>query len=51
MVEVLPDGVEHRTGNWIGNTKARRDRLHPAPLTALAELGFLPFGGQANVGV
>ncbi|MFD3549364.1 Helicase associated domain protein [Streptomyces sp. NPDC058655] len=39
VVEVLPDGVEHRTGIWIGNIKARRDKLDQAQLTALAELG------------
>lgn len=39
VVEVLPDGVEHRTGIWLGNMKARRDRLDPAQLIALAELG------------
>ncbi|MET9611111.1 hypothetical protein ABZZ17_39570 [Streptomyces sp. NPDC006512] len=39
VVQVLPNGTEHRTGIWIGNVKARRDRLHPAQLAALAELG------------
>ncbi|MFD3549320.1 hypothetical protein ACFWUW_27565 [Streptomyces sp. NPDC058655] len=39
VVEVLPDGVEHRTGIWLGNMKARRDRLDAARLRALAELG------------
>ncbi|WP_328723564.1 Helicase associated domain protein [Streptomyces sp. NBC_00247] len=39
VVEVLPDGVEHRTGIWLGNMKARRDKLDPAQLAALAELG------------
>ncbi|WP_392900984.1 Helicase associated domain protein [Streptomyces sp. LN699] len=39
IVEVLPDGSEHRTGIWYANTKARRDRLDAAQLAALAELG------------
>ncbi|MCX4547161.1 DEAD/DEAH box helicase [Streptomyces sp. NBC_01565] len=39
VVQVLPDASEHRTGIWIGNMKARRDRLDPAQLAALAELG------------
>ncbi|MCX4960027.1 DEAD/DEAH box helicase [Streptomyces virginiae] len=39
VVERLPDGTEHRTGIWIGNQKARRDRLHPDQLRALADLG------------
>ncbi|GLX41393.1 helicase [Streptomyces roseochromogenus] len=39
VVEVLPDGVEHRTGIWLGNMKARRDRLDQAQLAALAHLG------------
>lgn len=39
VVEVLPDGVEYRTGIWLGNMKARRDRLNQAQLAALAELG------------
>ncbi|MGW0393853.1 helicase associated domain-containing protein [Streptomyces sp. NPDC003042] len=39
VVEVLPDGAEHRTGIWIGNQKARRDRLDAGQLAALAELG------------
>ncbi|MEU9031936.1 Helicase associated domain protein [Streptomyces sp. NPDC048383] len=38
-VQVLADGSEHRTGIWIGNIKARRDRLSPDQLAALAELG------------
>ncbi|MFJ3861513.1 Helicase associated domain protein [Streptomyces sp. NPDC090085] len=38
-VERLPDGAEHRVGIWIGNQKARRDKLAPTQLTALAELG------------
>ncbi len=38
-VEQLPDGTEHRTGVWIGNQKARRDRLDTAQLAALADLG------------
>ncbi|MFD9008707.1 Helicase associated domain protein [Streptomyces sp. NPDC059552] len=37
-VEELPDGP-HRVGIWIGNQKARRDRLDQAQLAALAELG------------
>ncbi|WP_443056735.1 helicase associated domain-containing protein [Streptomyces sp. NBC_00667] len=37
--ETLPDGTTHRTGIWIMNQKTRRDRLHPAQLAALAELG------------
>ncbi|WP_376024158.1 DEAD/DEAH box helicase [Streptomyces virginiae] len=39
VVERLPDGTEHRTGIWIGNQKARRDRLDAAQLAALADLG------------
>ncbi|UUU44281.1 hypothetical protein [Streptomyces sp. NBC_00162] len=39
VVERLPDGTEHRTGIWIGNQKARRDRHDAAQLAALAELG------------
>ncbi|WP_445270747.1 helicase associated domain-containing protein [Streptomyces sp. DSM 41634] len=35
VVERLPDGTEHRTGNQ----KARRDKLDPAQLSALAEAG------------
>ncbi|MEU7604591.1 helicase associated domain-containing protein [Streptomyces sp. NPDC041003] len=27
IVQILPDGTEHRTGIWIGNMKARRDKL------------------------
>lgn len=38
-VELLPDGVEHRTGVWIANQKTRRDRLDEAQLDALADLG------------
>ncbi|MCJ0875273.1 DEAD/DEAH box helicase [Streptomyces sp. AP-93] len=38
-VERLPDGSSHRTGVWIVNQKQRRDRLDPAQLSALAELG------------
>ncbi|MDX3538605.1 Helicase associated domain protein, partial [Streptomyces sp. MB09-01] len=37
-IEHLPDGP-HRTGIWIGNQKARRDKLDQAQLSALAELG------------
>lgn len=37
-VEELADGP-HRVGIWIGNQKARRDRLDTAQLAALAELG------------
>ncbi|WP_405419446.1 helicase associated domain-containing protein [Streptomyces erythrochromogenes] len=37
-VEKLPDGP-HRVGIWMGNQKARRDRLDAAQLGALAELG------------
>ncbi|MFE1878046.1 Helicase associated domain protein [Streptomyces sp. NPDC059496] len=40
VVERLPDGTEHRTGIWIGNQKARRDRLDAAQLAALADLGI-----------
>ncbi|MGW7348752.1 Helicase associated domain protein [Streptomyces sp. NPDC054854] len=40
VVEVLADGSEHRTGIWIGNVKARRDRLDRAQLAELAELGI-----------
>ncbi|WP_327241081.1 hypothetical protein [Streptomyces sp. NBC_01320] len=39
-VEHLPDGTEHRTGIWITNQKARRDRLDTGQLRALAELGI-----------
>ncbi|MFD9339608.1 Helicase associated domain protein [Streptomyces sp. NPDC060028] len=39
VVERLPDGTEHRTGIWIGNQKARRNRLDAAQLAALAQLG------------
>ncbi|MFE7711404.1 hypothetical protein ACFU6I_37860 [Streptomyces sp. NPDC057486] len=38
-IEVLPDGTEHRTGIWIGNQKARRDKLDAEQLRTLAELG------------
>ncbi|MFE2094091.1 helicase associated domain-containing protein [Streptomyces sp. NPDC059460] len=38
-VEVLPGGTEHRTGIWISNQKARRDKLDTAQLRTLAELG------------
>ncbi|WP_392893002.1 hypothetical protein [Streptomyces sp. LN699] len=38
-IQVLADGSEHRTGIRIGNTKGHRDRLNPAQLAALAELG------------
>ncbi|MEU9165807.1 Helicase associated domain protein [Streptomyces sp. NPDC048424] len=37
-IEHLPDGP-HRVGIWLGNQKARRDRLDQAQLAALAELG------------
>ncbi|MEV6683558.1 helicase [Streptomyces erythrochromogenes] len=37
-VQELPDGP-HRVGIWIGNQKARRDRLDQAQLGALTELG------------
>ncbi|MFE5484084.1 Helicase associated domain protein [Streptomyces sp. NPDC056527] len=37
-VEELPDGP-HRVGIWIGNQKARRDKLDQAQLAALADLG------------
>ncbi|WP_404962708.1 Helicase associated domain protein [Streptomyces sp. 147326] len=37
-IEQLPDGP-HRVGIWIGNQKARRDKLDPAQLAALADLG------------
>ncbi|WP_345045439.1 helicase associated domain-containing protein [Streptomyces sannanensis] len=39
-VERLPDGTSHRTGIWIANTKARRDRLDGEQLRALAHLGI-----------
>ncbi|MFA7767800.1 helicase associated domain-containing protein [Streptomyces sp. NRRL S-448] len=39
VIERLPDGTEHRTGIWIGNQKARSDKLDQAQLAALAELG------------
>ncbi|MGW2587440.1 Helicase associated domain protein [Streptomyces virginiae] len=38
VVEELPDGP-HRVGIWIGNQKARRDKLDTAQLAALAQLG------------
>ncbi|MFF3620778.1 helicase associated domain-containing protein [Streptomyces sp. NPDC002467] len=38
-IEHHPDGSEHRTGVWLANQKARRDRLDHAQLQALAELG------------
>ncbi|WP_329438702.1 helicase associated domain-containing protein [Streptomyces sp. NBC_01426] len=38
-VQVLPDGTEHRTGIRLRNIKARHDRLDPAQLAPLAELG------------
>ncbi|MBZ9593548.1 helicase associated domain-containing protein [Streptomyces erythrochromogenes] len=37
-IEELPDG-SHRVGIWLGNQKARRDRLDATQLAALAELG------------
>ncbi|MCX5309206.1 Helicase associated domain protein [Streptomyces sp. NBC_00160] len=37
-IEQLPDGP-HRVGIWIGNQKARRDKLDQAQLAALAEAG------------
>ncbi|MFF2789811.1 helicase associated domain-containing protein [Streptomyces sp. NPDC058049] len=40
VVERLPDGTEHRTGIWIANQKARRDKLDQAQLQALADLGI-----------
>ncbi|MFF3432437.1 Helicase associated domain protein, partial [Streptomyces sp. NPDC002602] len=40
VVQVLADGTEHRTGIWISNQKQRRDKLDPAQLAALAELGI-----------
>ncbi|MFB6513671.1 Helicase associated domain protein [Streptomyces virginiae] len=40
VVERLPDGMEHRTGIWISNQKARRHRLDAAQLAALANLGM-----------
>ncbi|MFJ9079460.1 helicase associated domain-containing protein, partial [Streptomyces sp. NPDC102278] len=39
VVQVLADGSEHHTGIWISNQKQRRDKLDPAQLTALTELG------------
>ncbi|MFE9468744.1 Helicase associated domain protein [Streptomyces virginiae] len=39
VVERLPDGTEHRVGIWIGNQKARRDKLDTGQLAALADLG------------
>ncbi|MFD9523752.1 helicase associated domain-containing protein, partial [Streptomyces sp. NPDC059979] len=39
VVERLPDGTEHRTGIWIGNQKARRDKLDQTQRAALADLG------------
>ncbi|MFE2140510.1 Helicase associated domain protein [Streptomyces sp. NPDC059456] len=38
--ECLPDGSEHRTGVWLANQKARRDRLSPDQLAALTHLGI-----------
>ncbi|MFD9244546.1 Helicase associated domain protein [Streptomyces sp. NPDC059556] len=38
VIEVLPDGTEHRTGIWYGNLKARRDKLTQEQLDALREL-------------
>ncbi|MET9695242.1 hypothetical protein ABZY81_43960 [Streptomyces sp. NPDC006514] len=38
-IEHLPDGP-HRTGIWIGNQKACRDKLDQAQLQALAALGI-----------
>ncbi|MFE6788102.1 helicase associated domain-containing protein, partial [Streptomyces sp. NPDC057680] len=38
VIEVLPDGTEHRTGIWYGNLKARRDKLTEEQLAALREL-------------
>ncbi|WP_327241173.1 helicase associated domain-containing protein [Streptomyces sp. NBC_01320] len=38
-VEELPDGTEHRTGVWIGNQKARRDKLDAEQFRTLAGLG------------
>ena len=35
VVQVLTDGSEHRTGIWVGNIEARRDRLGAAQLAAL----------------
>ncbi|WP_279346815.1 hypothetical protein [Streptomyces sp. AP-93] len=39
-MDLLRDGVEHRTGVWIANQKARRDRLGADQLRALAEMGL-----------
>lgn len=39
VIEVLPDGTEHRTGIWYGNLKARRDKLAEEQLAALAAIG------------
>ncbi|MFE9137534.1 Helicase associated domain protein [Streptomyces sp. NPDC007355] len=39
VIEVLPDGIEHRTGIWYGNLKARRDKLTEEQLAALAAHG------------
>ncbi|MFD6891400.1 hypothetical protein [Streptomyces sp. NPDC059957] len=39
VAQVLADASEHRAGIWVGNIKARRDRLDQAQLRALAELG------------
>ncbi|MFE1877690.1 helicase associated domain-containing protein [Streptomyces sp. NPDC059496] len=38
-VEELPDGP-HRVGIWVGNQKARRDKLDQTQRAALAELGI-----------
>lgn len=39
VVQVLPHGTEHRTGIWLGNIKARRERLDPTQLTAFRVRG------------
>lgn len=39
-IETLPDGTEHRTGVFLANQKARRDRLATDQLRALAGLGM-----------
>ncbi|MEV6734258.1 hypothetical protein [Streptomyces sp. NPDC051364] len=49
VVQVLPEGAEHRTGIWIENTKARRDPLDRAQLAALAALAGL--AGLGGLGV
>ncbi|WP_331740677.1 Helicase associated domain protein [Streptomyces sp. NBC_01006] len=39
-VQAMPDGTVHRVGIWYANAKSRRERLTPAQLAALADLGI-----------